>query len=274
MKYIIPILFALILIGIASAAPPVFSSTTAQGGCEIKYPAIDTIKQNEGFDLNFHVFNATDGSPALSSLYRCNLHIYNQSGDHIFGQYIAADPYTEHGVINEWAFRATGGNFSTPGYYSYILQCNWTTNGCFASVPIEVTPTGHAFDVPTAVTLGIFFAVMVGVFLLTLYWALVTPYANNRNKEGQIIGINELKYLKIACIVLSYVELMFICGIMKGTISNYLYWYDVSGFFNWAYWILLSCLWPAVVISLIVALINFITDRKIQDALQRGITYE
>lgn len=274
MKYIIPILFALILIGIAAAAPPFTSGTGAVLGCEIRFPAIESIKQDTGFDFNFHLFNLTDGTPVNQSLFKCNFHLYNTTGDHIAGLFVFPDPPSEHGVGNEYALRFNGNNFSAPGQYSYILQCNWTNNGCYISAPIEVTPTGHIFDSPTAIILGVFFLVMVGIFILTLYWALVTPYSNDRNKEGQIIGINELKYLKIACIVLSYVELMFICGIMKGTISNYLYWYDVSGFFNWAYWILLSCLWPAVVISLIVALINFITDRKIQDALQRGITYE
>lgn len=274
MKYLFILLAAILLISIASATPPFSSGSGAVAGCEIRYPAIESIKSDTGFDFNFHVFNLTDGAPVNQSLFKCNFHLYNQTGDHVAGLFVQPDPPSEHGVGNEYALRFNGANFSSPGQYSYIFQCNWTNNGCYVSAPIEVTPTGKIFDTQTSIISGIFFFLMVIIFIFTLYWAIVIPYNNPSNSEGQIIGVNQLKYLKVICIALSYVELMFIFGIMKGTISNYLYWYDVSGFFNWGYWILLSCLWPVIVISLLIALINFVTDRKIQASVLRGINYE
>ena len=64
---------------------------------------------------------------------------------------------------------------------------------------------------------------------------------------------------------------MWIFAILRQVTANFLYFDSASRLFNWGYWIMLSFIWPIIVVSLIFALILFIQDKKLNKAIRRGI---
>lgn len=135
------ILFALVVIG-ASAQPPFqeFSGTT---GYEIEYPFVEYIAQDSGFDFHFHIFNQSNGVPIDNTSTTCIFHLYNSTGNHI---HTGRDATLSNDY--DFAFDIDGANFSDVGIYSYMVQCNSTTEmlGGFASAYFYVTPEGVAVE--------------------------------------------------------------------------------------------------------------------------------
>lgn len=137
-----------------------------------------------------------------------------------------------------------------------------------------VTYTGTEYTTSQAILHLVFIIASIAVFVLCLYGAIKVPYRNPRNPDGIIIGVNQLKYLKIIFIVFSYILLVFIVGLLRGITYNYIAEIGVYRLFNWIYWIMLSFMYPIIVFTLILLLINFLVDKKLNKALIRGIEIE
>lgn len=130
-KGVTPLILFLIvitLLPLASSASPFISAS--DNGCQITPIVRDTLSVNQAFDFNFHVFNFSNGVPLSNTTLSCYFHLYNQTGDHSYSTTLKNDPYSEHQVINEWAARLSETNFSSSGYYAYLVQCNGTQMGC------------------------------------------------------------------------------------------------------------------------------------------------
>ena len=126
---LVPI-FIILSMNFISAAQPTFTSTNPTG-CEISPIIRDTLTAGQSFDFNFHITNKSDGQALNSTYLTCVIHLYNQTGGHILGVIMANDPYSEHYVINEWAYRANQNNFTKSGMYAWWVGCNGTiVKGC------------------------------------------------------------------------------------------------------------------------------------------------
>lgn len=138
--------------------------STATDGIEIKFPQQEYLKQYRNVQYNFHIFNKSNGMPLNENNAFCTLHLYNQTGSHIYIENLTT---TEH----TWDFTGniSGGNFSSTGLYSYIVQCNNSNYGGFVSSAIQVTYTGN--PPPTdfiKVLFILLFVVILGIFLFSI----------------------------------------------------------------------------------------------------------
>ena len=127
--------FSLLSIGLVKAAPP-FEPILSDDELEIKYPEFSTLSVGQDFEFEIHVFNATTGVPITSGII-CYFHLYNDTGKH---QLELQDSTVSH--MFDYSFDVDGGNFSQVGDYAYIVQCNNTASGGFASVPLQVSQIG------------------------------------------------------------------------------------------------------------------------------------
>ena len=162
---------------------------------------------------------------------------------------------------------------STSALGNYFYTTCGDPNGIVTceSVSFEVTTIGSNVTTGQSLLYVIALIGMFGLFGLSLWGAIKLPFGNWKNPEGHIIGINDLKYLKIFCIVISYIILMFIFAILKRVTEVFLFWNGAYRLFNWAYWIMFSFMFPLIIISIIFTIILFLTSQRLKKALTRGL---
>ena len=136
-------------------------------GFVIKYPSDVNFIQNSDYTFNFHVFNLSTGFPLTNKTVSCYFHLYNQSGNHIVASQIPGYSF-DHNF--DFEIMVKGGNFSTVGRYSYIIQCNSTNFGGFDNVPLSVTSNGK--EIPSG-NLIIFFTILFLILIAGLLTLLI-----------------------------------------------------------------------------------------------------
>jgi len=190
-------IFLFAMLPFVSSAPPFTTSTTSSTGCTIAPIVRETLKTNQSFDFNFHVFNTSNGVPLSNSTLQCNFHFYNQSGDHVFSTNLKNDPFSEHLVVNEWAERMMGGNISKVGQYAYIIQCNGTNIGCADKGAFTVTNSGLELTTGRSILdIGLLFLFVI--FLIGAI-AIFFKFDNVPTRAG-MLGVSYLLMIAITFI--------------------------------------------------------------------------
>lgn len=133
----IGIVLILLSLSLVSAASP-FTNPGTTEGIAIEHPITDNFKVHEEHKFHFHIFNISDGRPFLNnSNVKCVFHLYNQTGSHILKVNTVSSDDTY-----DWEQIVAGDNFSTPGQYAYVFQCNNSIVGGYYEHDFMVTPTG------------------------------------------------------------------------------------------------------------------------------------
>ena len=142
MKLLPFFLFLILLCSSIYAVKPSTPDTFAGSkGLDIKLPPFDIITQDRNFEFEFHVYNLSNGHPITDGIV-CYFHLYNDSGKHIV---ILQDDTTSHTF--DYSFDIYRGNFTRLGEYAYVVQCNNSVVGGFASVDMHVSKDGKLHDV-------------------------------------------------------------------------------------------------------------------------------
>jgi len=189
-RKILPIfLFIFLILPVASAAPPILSSSVDYG-YDIFYPQFEEVPQYSAFKLHVHVSNKSTGYPLLNTEADCFLHLYGGDGNHTFEGQLGLD---SNGL--EWDVFIAPDNFSTIGTHGYYIWCNNSAFGGEAKGTFEVTPNGNftLFLVLIFISIGLFLlAYLVDsdwmVFLSGIMWIMTGMY-------GFIYGITNLSNL-------------------------------------------------------------------------------
>jgi len=135
----------------------------------------------------------------------------------------------------------------------------------------DINYSGDRLSTSQGLLYVIFLIISLGVFLLTLYGSIKIKWKHTRNEDGKIIGLNELKYVKLVLITVTYLLSIWISFLIMGVSRNYLYIDAVTNLFNVVFWVLISGFFPIFVVTLAVFVINFVNDKKIHKALMRGL---
>lgn len=159
----------------------------------------------------------------------------------------------------------------TLGQYEFTPCCNDDSSTECSSLVFLITKTGNEIKTSESIIYVVFLLTLLFVFILTLYGAIKIPFRNKRDDDGNIVGVNDIKYLKVACIVFSYVLFLFLVGVVKSIMENYLYINGAYRVFNLLFWIMFSFLWPLVVLSFLFSLIMIVNSAKIKKVIKRGV---
>ena len=177
-------------------------------------------------------------------------------------------PMTKIGDIYNYSFCNTESN----GIYIYLTQCN--PDGVIGSpIPVDFLVNGYGSEVSTGQTIGYGLALFITllIFSITLYGAFKIPFNNNRDEEGKIITINDLKYLKVVLWVIAYLELLFIISIAKNMALGFLLSNGIFNFLNITYTILLIGMLPLFPLLIFFTIVIWLNDKKTLENIQRGI---
>jgi len=157
------------------------------------------------------------------------------------------------------------------GDYPTEVNCNDAGRNATSNFPITITQTGSILSTAQGIVYVIFLIALIFIFLLCLFGAIKLKWRPERGGDGTIIGVNDLKYLKVLLYVASYLLLMFIFGVMRGITANFLFMTGFSGLFKLMYWMMLSFLFPLMVMAIVFAIIAYLKDLKIKESIFRNV---
>jgi hypothetical protein len=173
---------------------------------------------------------------------------------------------TKSGNVYNYSFLNTT-EINIPYYVNF--HCDLSGIDTPISSSFIVTPTGEDLDSSKATVYTIMFIGLFLILLITIYGAIAFPWKNNRDEEGNIISINDLKYLKVVLWVFVYLEILFIFMILKN-ISGFLISDGSYQFFNIIFTLMLIGLLPFFPLLIFFTIVIWLSDKKTQKKLSRG----
>ena len=204
------VLVGLFATDVYSAQPQMF---TGDVGIEIKLPQIEYLEQNREVHYNFHLYNASNGLPLDNTSVGCLIHLYNETGNHIFTK----DVYD---ITHTWDFEVEidGGNFSRTGIYSIIFQCNDSVKGGYVSSAVEVTFNGKA--PPTDVVKVFFMVVFVALLILVIASLINFIFHLNIAKDLDIKDLGYMFFIYISIFSMKYFNTLYMGDRFIDTIAD------------------------------------------------------
>jgi hypothetical protein len=150
-KILLFFMFAFFLISFVSATQPTVTVPTDSIGINIEHPLSSYFPVNTTHKFHFHLFNVTDGREIrATSATTCSFHLYSPNGSHIYknNYKVSSDDVLDYEQL------LTGSNFSYPGNYAFVFQCNQSTIGGYYTHDFEVTPNGKIQTETTTTVIG------------------------------------------------------------------------------------------------------------------------
>lgn len=260
-------LFLILLIPILSAVPPTQQNINTATGIQVEFTEIDIIKNSQFHLFNAHVFNVSDGLRLDNSTVTCDFQLFDDVGHHLVDDI----EMTFHAGGDGFQFNATGGNFTRNGEYEYLIHCNASAIGGFASVGFEVNGVGIELTQGRAIIFIGLFGILIFVFVTIIFGIQQLPLRNETDEEGRILSISYLKYLRSP---LWFLEWMLFVAILFLT-SNVALGYLETGLFGEFLFTLYKIAFgftPLIVIVWIIWIfVQMFHDRQFQALLNKGI---
>lgn len=166
------------------------------------------------------------------------------------------------------------GNTTQLGEYQYCYECGNNVDVATGCIPFIISSTGTNLETSQAIIYFIFLLAAVGTFAFCFYYAVKIEWKHTADEEGFIIGVNDLRYLKIFLSVICYVLLFFISAMLMSITQNFIPELGVSGFFSWVYWVLLALMYPVMIVAIIMMVFVFLTNKDLQRKMDLGIPVE
>lgn len=157
------------------------------------------------------------------------------------------------------------------GVYSLDICANPNALLFCDKLTYEISTTGTEVSQTQAIIYIIMFIGLLLIFIITIYGAIVFPWANPRDDEDYIIGLNDLKYVKVILWVAVYLELLFIVSILKNISGSFLPNEGTFYFFQTIYMFMLIGLLPFFPLLIFFTIVLWLSDKKTQKMLTRGI---
>ena len=217
-------------------------------------------KQN--VEINMSLPCVLDGSPCDSDA-RCNF-----TSSYPNGSYLAKDEIMTFSLGGDFNTVQT---FSLTGNYPSKMSCTQDGVNGTSNFFIKITPSGEELETSGGILHGIALFASILLFILAAYGATKMPWKNKRNMEGEVIGINNLKWIKITFITVSYLILIWISYLLWQLTERYLLMDGANLFFKMSFWFLMSFFFPLIVVFGAIGILTWLSDKKTHKMLTRGI---
>lgn len=172
-----------------------------------------------------------------------------------------------NGVYN---FTVVASNTSTLGTYEWVTYCCDGAKCASGSDSFEITRSGRTLTTANGI---IYLFVIFGLLTLLglcIWGSIKVPWRNYRDAEDTVISLNNLRYLKMFLIFVSYLVLLYLFSTLNDVSKSFLFLEGVSSFFNIVYVILLVSLAPLVIAFVGLFILSVIVNRKYQEMFERG----
>ena len=172
-------------------------------------------------------------------------------------------------TFSQGTFNFTNESISAElGTYTVEGQSNLDVplRACFV-----ITNVKREIDTPQSVIFIILASVVFLVLLASLWGAIALPFQNRTNDEFRIIGIESLKYFKMALIFLSFALAVWFSNLIFTMSNNLVTLTQYNGFFEMIFIIMRALIWPVFVIMIVAFFVVGYRDLQLEKLLSRGI---
>jgi hypothetical protein len=260
-------LFFLIILNliIVNAAPP--QTQIVDKGIIIIYPKINYVPLNSNYTFHFHTFNVSNGAKLDNSTLTCSFHLYNYMDKHIarFNYNVPMES-----DLIDWAVYVNKENFTEPGDYSYIIQCNNTAGyGGADSVFFRVASNNSTTETSESI---FYFLVTLIIFFFFIGMAVITyimPYNNKRNEKGEIFFIPKTKYIKLVLIPITYALFVWLLNLLVGISDNFITLGMYYGLITFLFNVCITLSYPLLIFVLIIAVYNILKDIEVHKQIKK-----
>lgn len=223
---------------------------------------IGTYRLNQDLNLNLGCsFNNT----YCPDTFVCNISIFNENGLIINNQIMSNTLYPQYN------YTIIANNLTKTGLY-YGRQVCCGIIGCNDySLEFMVNAQGKEYGQIQGTIYAILLAILIGVFAFSLYTSIKIESDDIRGSEGELIRINWKKYLKFFMFAITYVSFMGITYFAWNISYGILEFPEMAGFFNFLFTLSYIVIFPIGSFVCIYLVISFITDKKNQKMLERGL---
>ncbi len=132
------------------------------------------------------------------------------------------------------------------------------------SYPFEITKTGKSFQTSESLLFIILIISIFIFFLLSLFFAIATPYGNEVNDGGMVIKVTKLKYVKLFFVMLSYILFISFLNALIGISENFISLTLFSGFIGFIFESLNNLAWPFGIFIIILSFFEVIRDANLE----------
>ena len=134
-------IFVLSSVSFISAVRPVTTTQNFEKSYIISDSPQIILQQDQCYQVNFFLYNSSDGTLVDDTIVECVYYLANSSGMVMFYNSVLYDDAS--GRYGHWGIELGEGNFSEPGQYAYGIKCNSTFLGGSTVGEYRVTPTGE-----------------------------------------------------------------------------------------------------------------------------------
>lgn len=219
-------------------------------------------RQDVEKDLKFSCFDEVTGIPCDAN-YLCNITIQYPNATLMFDNFEA--------TRNPSFYNITLKDTSVLGFHQYQSYCTNTSAGGFSpELYYLINSTGEVFNIEKALVYLFVLFLALTIFGLCLWGAIKIPFDNKRDDVGKVVGMNDLKYVKIFLWFMSYLIAISIL-FMGQTVAGILEMGVAFGLFRWGFWFLIVFLLPSFIMLMTVMFIRFWADKKVFDMIERNV---
>lgn len=259
-KSILLLMFILLaILPLINAVPPVMTEFKGTEGLDVEANFQEYYKINEGAEISIFVFNKSNGDKIFYPDATCAVELTDRNGTKIMSG--TATPDGEH-----FQMIRPASVVSESGSYAITVVCNTSNLAGYKTAFFEANILGIAYTQEKSTTyMGIilFLTILLGGFV---YGSVTIPYKDFRGVDGELMGVNDLKYLKLICMFFAYGMLVWISNILVHVSNNLLQDDIMFGFFSMIFLILSKMFYP-----LFIAMVIFIITKSFQDKKNKNL---
>jgi len=191
----------LIVPAVLAQQPAPFQESELPTQLEIAVPKVEYIPESSVFDFHIHTFNSS-GHIQSNSTTDCYIHIYNLTGNHILEEEMLFDSNNM-----DFYYELNTSFSSELGYLPYIVQCNNTDEGGYASGDIPINNRTKINGLWSDNML----AIILSILGVVVYFGLI-GYAALR-VSGMYLD-KKLFWMALLCFSYTFIELIYMVGLV------------------------------------------------------------
>ncbi len=132
----------------------------------------------------------------------------------------------------------------------------------------DVTKTGKVLETSESLIFILLTVAVFIFFLLSFYFAIVTPYSNEVDGQGMVIRVTKLKYVKLLFIMLSYLLFIWFLNTLIGVSENFLSLTLFAGFVGFLFQSMNSLALPFGIFIIVLSFFEVIRDANLQNNIK------
>lgn len=265
-KFLLGFFLFLFVFPLISAPPSTPTIINFDQGYEIVVAPEGFLKQYEDYQLNFFVYNISNGVHIDNSTTDCYFYMANSTGNVLIYQEVTFVLGNEY-----WKVDIQGGNFSYLEVYPYGIKCESSSLGGTSVGYFEVTGTGYELTPARAGTYSIIFGLLIFIFITIMLGITKLPDGNDTNENGQLMSINNLKYLRGVLLLFEYLLVVGMVYLSSNLSFAYLGEQLFAKVLFTIFTIMSYMILPIIIVWFVWIFAQIIDDKRMRRLIEHGI---